>query len=86
MAGKLCYITAASSNKLTISLPKSSLNNTYDGKLAKSAGDPSIQTGAYLGTNGFSYRRYDLGAIDIYSPKDFWFTFLNSGNVTNQLF
>ncbi len=60
VAGETCIVIQASLNKLTIEIPRTSINNTSYGKLIRNSNDNSIQQGAYLGNNGLSYRRYSL--------------------------
>lgn len=63
VAGETCTVTQASLNQLTIQMPRTSINNTSYGKLIKNSNDNSIQQGAYLGNNGFSYKRYSLDGM-----------------------
>lgn len=58
VAGEICKVTVASPNQLTIEIPPHSLNNTSFGKMSKSSNDGSTQQGAFLGSNGYLYRRY----------------------------
>ena len=58
VAGESCKVIAASPTQITIEIPPHSSNNTSFGKMPKSPNDGSTQQGAYLGSNGYHYRRY----------------------------
>jgi hypothetical protein len=82
VAGETCTVTRASANQLTIEIPRLSINNTSYGKLQKSANDNSTQTGAYLGNNGFHYKRY---SFTFSRTMDFWLEYFRNGNVSYTL-